>query len=155
LRLVTVCLFIIETIGDGKKVADEGWLGDCSILTPSELRWTKISQDAVISPGYWVTDRLIENNFTTSTVLPRNLAPGNYVIRHEIVALHSAYGDNGAQLYPQCLNLRVGGKGSVKPTSGVEGTKLYKRDDKGLIFDIYSKPTTYPFPGPEVWTGAN
>jgi cellulase len=129
--------------------------GDCSTLKPEELRWTKFDQDAIISPGYWVTDKLREDNYTTSTVLPAKLAPGNYVIRHEIIALHSAYGDNGAQLYPQCLNLKVGGSGTVKLTGGVEGTKLYRRDDKGLVFDIYSKPATYPFPGPEVWRGAD
>jgi cellulase len=51
--------------------------------------------------GTWVTDELIKNNFTSSTTIPRNLKAGNYVIRHEIIALHSAGNDNGAQFYPQ------------------------------------------------------
>jgi cellulase len=88
-------------------------------------------------------------------MLPANLAPGNYVIRHEIIALHSASNDNGAQLYPQCLNLKVGGNGSVKPTGGVAGTGLYKRDEKGIRFNVYTNPTSYPFPGPEVWRAAD
>lgn len=103
----------------------------------------------------WVTDALIKNNFTTSTVLPKNLAAGNYVIRHEIIALHGAQNDNGAQLYPQCLNLKVGGKGAVKPSGGVEGTKLYRRDEEGIRFNVYAGKTSYVFPGPGLWTVAN
>ncbi|KAH7384209.1 glycoside hydrolase [Phaeosphaeria sp. MPI-PUGE-AT-0046c] len=129
--------------------------GDCTTLTPSALRWTKFSQSAIISPGKWVTDALISNNFKTSTVLPAKLAPGNYVIRHEIIALHSGQNDNGAQLYMQCLNFKVGGSGTVAPTNGVQGTQLYKRDEAGIKFNVYTNPTTYPFPGPALWTAAN
>lgn len=129
--------------------------GDCSTLTSSSLRWSKISQAAIVTPGTWVTDTLIKNNFTTSTVIPAKLAPGNYVIRHEIIALHGGQNDNGAQLYPQCLNLKVGGSGSVKPTGGVAGTALYKKDEAGIKFNIYTNPTTYTFPGPALWTAAN
>ncbi|KAH9877926.1 hypothetical protein J1614_003143 [Plenodomus biglobosus] len=78
--------------------------GDCTTLTPDSLKWSKISQSSIVSPGTWVTDELIKNNFKVSTVIPANLAPGNYVIRHEIIALHGGQNDNGAQLYPQCLN---------------------------------------------------
>jgi cellulase len=132
-------------------------IGDCTTLSPTSLRWFKISQTAILttSPITWVTDALIAFNFTTSTVLPKNLAPGNYVIRHEIIALHGAQNDNGAQLYPQCLNLKVGGSGTVKPTGGVEGTKLYRRDEEGIRFNVYAGKTSYTFPGPAVWTGAD
>jgi cellulase len=121
--------------------------------------------------GTWVTDELIKNNFTSSTTIPRNLKAGNYVIRHEIIALHSAGNDNGAQFYPQvnriipkiytyiltvqCLNLKVTGSGSVAPPSGVAGTSLYKRTDPGVLFSLYNNPTSYSYPGPAVWTGAN
>jgi cellulase len=132
------------------------YLGDCTTLPPTSLRWSKISQSALLStPGKWATDALIANNFTSSTIIPAKLAPGNYVIRHEIIALHSASNDNGAQLYPQCLNLKVGGIGSVKPAGGVEGSALYRRDEKGIRFNVYTNPTSYPFPGPAVWTAAD
>jgi cellulase len=58
-------------------------------------------------------------------------------------------------LYPQCLNLKVGGIGSVKPAGGVEGSALYRRDEKGIRFNVYTNPTSYPFPGPAVWTAAD
>lgn len=47
---------------------------------------------------------MIKNGFKTSTKLPSKLAAGNYVIRHEIIALHSGSNVNGAQLYPQCTS---------------------------------------------------
>lgn len=44
----------------------------------------------------------IANNLTSTVAIPSDIAPGNYVIRHEIIALHSAGQENGAQSYPQC-----------------------------------------------------
>ncbi|KAL5378519.1 hypothetical protein DPSP01_009100 [Paraphaeosphaeria sporulosa] len=132
--------------------------GECTSLSPSSLKWSKISQAGLITPGgsgTWATDNLIKNSFTASTVVPKNLKAGNYVIRHEIIALHGASSDNGAQIYPQCLNLKVSGSGSVAPTSGVAGTSLYKRTDPGILFNLYTSPTSYTIPGPALWTAAN
>ncbi|KAJ8117295.1 hypothetical protein OPT61_g1474 [Boeremia exigua] len=131
--------------------------GDCTTLTPGALRWSKISQAALVNPSTatWVTDNLISSNFTSTTTIPRNLKAGNYVIRHEIIALHGAGSDNGAQLYPQCINLKVTGSGTVAPTGGVAGTSLYKRTDAGILFNLYNSPQSYPFPGPALWTAAN
>jgi len=55
----------------------------------------------------------------------------------------------------QCINLRVTGSGTVAPTGGVAGTSLYKRTDPGVVFNIYTSPATYPYPGPALWTAAN
>lgn len=88
-------------------------------------------------------------------MIPKNLKAGNYVLRHEIIALHGASSDNGAQLYPQCLNIKVSGSGSVAPAGGVAGTSLYKRTDPGILFNVYNNPTSYTIPGPALWTAAN
>ncbi|RYP63557.1 hypothetical protein DL771_009219 [Monosporascus sp. 5C6A] len=119
------------------------------------LRWNKISQGSIVSGTTWVTDNLIANNFTSSVAIPRNLKAGDYVIRHEIIALHGASNDNGAQAYPQCLNLRITSGGSVSPSGGVPGTSLYKRTDTGIMFNLYTSYTSYPYPGPALWTAAN
>ncbi|KAF2841750.1 lytic polysaccharide monooxygenase, partial [Patellaria atrata CBS 101060] len=129
--------------------------GECTSQSPGNLRWTKISQSGFISGNTWVTDELIKKNFTSSTILPRNLKAGNYVIRHEIIALHGGVNDDGAQAYPQCLNLRVAGSGSASPSGGVAGTSLYKRTDAGIRFNLYTSFSSYPYPGPAVWTGGN
>jgi hypothetical protein len=133
-------------------------IGECTTATASSLSWTKISQGGLISgsaTGTWVTDTMIANNFTSSTTIPSKLKAGNYVIRHEIIALHGAQSDNGAQNYPQCLNVKVGGSGTVAPPTGTAGTALYKRTDAGILFNLYTTFTSYPYPGPTVWTGAS
>jgi cellulase len=132
-------------------------LGECTTLTASALQWTKISQAGFVTPSTntWVTDTLIKNNFISTAVIPKNLKAGNYVVRHEIIALHGGNNDNGAQDYPQCLNFKIGGSGTVAPPAGVAGSSLYTRTDPGIKFNIYVGATTYPYPGPAVWTGAN
>ena len=99
-------------------------------------------------PGSWVTDDLIKNNISWATTIPSNLAPGNYVIRHEIIALHAAASVGGAQAYPQCVNFQIGGSGTTKLSGGVAATTFYKPTDPGIKFDLYSKFTSYTIPGP-------
>ncbi|KAF2179518.1 lytic polysaccharide monooxygenase [Zopfia rhizophila CBS 207.26] len=132
--------------------------GECTTQSSGNLRWTKISQGGLISgsaTGTWVTDTLIQNNFTSSTTIPRNLKAGNYVIRHEIIALHGAQNDDGAQNYPQCLNLKVSGSGTAVPSGGTPATSLYTRTDPGIKFNLYTSFSSYQIPGPAVWTGGN
>lgn len=82
---------------------------------------------------------------------------GNFVLRHEIIALHSAGQEDGAQNYPQCINIKVTGGGSAQPcNAGADcrkGTKLYTPKEKGILFNIYTTLTSYPIPGPKVWGG--
>jgi cellulase len=73
----------------------------------------------------WATDDLVKNNFSWDLTIP-NVAPGNYVIRHEIIALHAAGQVNGAQSYPQCVNFKVEGSGTTKLSGGVPATSFYK-----------------------------
>ena len=44
--------------------------------------------------------------------IPRDLKQGEYLIRHEIIALHIA---NRPQFYPECAHLSVMGEGSKMP----------------------------------------
>lgn len=125
------------------------------VATAGNLKWNKISQSSIVSGSTWVTDSLIANNFTASATVPKNLKAGDYVIRHEIIALHGGQSPNGAQNYPQCLNLRVSGSGSVSPSAGTVGTSLYKSTDPGIMFNLYIAYTSYPYPGPALWTAAN
>ncbi|KAI0130342.1 endoglucanase-4 [Xylariales sp. AK1849] len=127
--------------------------GECTRETSADLGFSKISEGGYDS-GTWATDTLIANNFTSSTVIPAGLAAGNYVIRHEIIALHSAGSDNGAQNYPQCLNVKVGGSGTVEAPVGTPAVSLYTRTDPGILFNLYGAFTEYPIPGPSLWTAA-
>ncbi|KAF2755606.1 hypothetical protein EJ05DRAFT_513096 [Pseudovirgaria hyperparasitica] len=130
--------------------------GNCSAVDKTSLNFFKISQGGVVdgstAPGTWASDELIANNNTWEVTIPTDIAPGNYVLRHEIIALHSAGQDNGAQNYPQCINLQVTGTGANNP-AGVAGTALYKSTDPGILFNLYSAPIEYTIPGPALISG--
>ena len=85
--------------------------------------------------------------------IPKSLAPGNYVLRHEIIALHEGYEEGATQFYPQCVNLEITGDGTETP-EGVVGIELYKSDDPGILYNIWNDETrpTYTIPGPPLWT---
>ncbi|KAK4208045.1 endo-1,4-beta-glucanase [Rhypophila decipiens] len=159
----------------------------CASVDKTALTWTKIdnSSPGFLNetggvPGKWASDHLIASNNSWLVGIPHNLAPGPYVLRHEIIALHYANKKDGAQNYPNCVNLFVeppagkvvnvvanGGRGPVltrttlapvmtgpavvlAPGEGVKATKLYKSDDPGVSLDIYRTLTGYEIPGPTV-----
>lgn len=132
--------------------------GDCSEVDKTSLEFFKIDQKGLIDdsdvPGTWATDNLISNNNSYTITIPSDIAAGNYVLRHEIIALHSAGNEDGAQSYPQCLNLKVTGGGSASP-SGTLGTKLYNEDDPGILVNIYQQLDSYDIPGPALYSGAS
>jgi hypothetical protein len=109
--------------------------------------------DDTTVPGTWASDQLIANNNSWVVTIPTDIAPGNYVLRHEIIALHSAGQVNGAQNYPQCVNLQVTGSGTATP-SGVLGTALYSETDPGIEINIYTSLSTYKVPGPTLYSNA-
>lgn len=129
--------------------------GDFATIEPASLKWVKIDEAGLVSgsnPGVWATDDLISDNITWVSTIPESLAPGNYVLRHEIIALHSAGNADGAQAYPQCINLEVTGSGSTTPSDGVAATTFYTPEDPGILFNIYEAFTEYIIPGPALWS---
>jgi hypothetical protein len=90
-----------------------------------------------------------------SVRIPANIAPGNYLIRHDIIALHLATSLNGAEFYPGCAQLRVGGNGNGVPAARdlVRIPGAYSDNDPG-IFDpsVFDSNAPYIFPGPAVAT---
>ncbi|TVY82836.1 Endoglucanase-4, partial [Lachnellula suecica] len=131
--------------------------GPCETVDKTTLKWFKIDAvgliDKSITDGLWATDQLIANNNTWTVTIPPTIAPGNYVLRHEIIALHSAGSANGAQDYPQCVNLAITSPGTDKP-AGVLATTFYTPTDPGILFDLYGSFTSYTIPGPALYTGA-
>jgi hypothetical protein len=134
--------------------------GDCSSVDKTALRFFKIDGVGMTStegqPPRFASDDMISNDNTWTVKIPSDIAPGNYVLRHETIALHEGNRDGGSQPYPQCINLQVTGSGTANPP-GVAGTELYKQSDAGILFNIYKRFTStseYPVPGPPVYNGA-
>lgn len=84
--------------------------GPCETVDKTTLKWFKIDGVGLIDPtkitnGYWGSDVMIANNNSWTVVIPPTIAKGNYVLRHETIALHAAGQSNGAQNYAFCFNL--------------------------------------------------
>ncbi|KAK3307799.1 glycoside hydrolase family 61 protein [Chaetomium strumarium] len=124
--------------------------GDCTKADKNSLRWVKIHEaDIDLATQKWASQDLIDRGGVWSVTVPRSIAPGDYVFRHEIIALHGAGSLNGAQNYPQCFNIRITGAGTKSP-SGVLGTQLYKNTDPGIYFNPYTTIKNYTIPGPSM-----
>ncbi|KAI1751624.1 glycosyl hydrolase family 61-domain-containing protein [Xylaria castorea] len=132
--------------------------GPCDSVDKLALEFFKIDEAGILdsssAPGTWASDVLIENNNTWLVQIPENLKAGNYVLRHETIALHSAGQANGAQNYPQCFNLEVTGSGSDVP-AGVKATELYTPTDPGIEVNIYISGLDYQIPGPALISGVS
>ena len=79
---------------------------------------------------------------THSFTIPSDIKPGTYVVRTELLALHTNSPSfvmtplGGPEFYLGCFNVEVIGSGTATP----EGTTFpgaYKRGDKGLSFAPY------------------
>ena len=130
--------------------------GDCATADKQKLKWFKIAETGQIAlgpgggtAGRWADDILRETNGSWSVAIPSFVKAGNYVLRNEIIALHSAYDVGAAQLYPQCANIQIIGDGDITP-EGVVGTALYSATDPGLHYNIYNDESmpVYQIPGP-------
>jgi len=127
--------------------------GDCKSVDKKTLEFVKIDESGInFSTQEWASGVLIANNNSWTTTVPKTLAPGHYVFRHEIIACHGATSLDGAQNYPFCLNIDVTGSGTANPT-GTLGVNLYKETDPGIYFNPYVTLTNYTIPGPALWTG--
>ena len=74
------------------------------------------------------------NGQAANVTLPSNIAPGNYIVRHEIIALHLANEMGGAEFYPSCSQLNISGTGTGAPTPDelVSFPGAYSDDDPGI-----------------------
>jgi hypothetical protein len=133
--------------------------GDCTTVDKTTLKFFKIDEGGLIDdttvPGTWASDKMIANNNTWTITIPSDIAAGGYVLRHEIIALHGAESADGAQNYPQCINLDVTGSGTAAP-EGTLGEALYTPTDPGILVNIYASMASYTIPGPALYgaTGA-
>lgn len=112
------------------KMDEAGWLGD-----------------------QWACENLIENNNTWTVTIPHDTAPGYYLLRYELLALHSARNLYKAQFDSSCTNLKISGSGKARP-KGVKFSGAYKNPDPGIQYNLWSRDYNseeYVIPGPPVY----
>ncbi|KAH9875613.1 hypothetical protein IAQ61_003077 [Plenodomus lingam] len=128
-------------------------------MAPAESKgegavWTKIWEEG-LTDGQWAVEKFIQNKGLITVDIP-NLKAGDYWIRSEIIGLHEAGSEGGAQFYNGCGQIKVTGSGSVSlPATGADMTKTYSPTHPGVLFNLYNNPTSYEIPGPKVWDGAS
>ncbi|KAF7312866.1 hypothetical protein MKEN_00970900 [Mycena kentingensis (nom. inval.)] len=125
--------------------------GDCTTFDASKAKWFKIQEQGKDDSGKWYQARL-DDGEAASVTIPSSLKAGNYLLRHEIVALHTAMTEGNAEFYPGCVQLSVTGSGSSTPSSDelVSLPGAYKSTDPGILIDVYNMAGSYKFPGPAV-----
>ncbi len=109
----------------------------CDQFDSSTAKWFKIDQLGRKTTGDkpWVQADLMTGT-PANVTLPANLAPGGYILRHEIIALHLAETVGGAEFYPSCSQINVGGSGTGTPTDDelVSLPGAYSDTDPGIFY---------------------
>ncbi|KAF8911200.1 glycosyl hydrolase family 61-domain-containing protein [Mucidula mucida] len=107
---------------------------DATSAVGADVGWFKVSEMGLDNCGHY--------GFT----IPSDIAPGDYLIRAEVIALHSASGANGAQFYPSCYQVN---RNCDPDTVSLPGA--YDASDPGILINIYIQLDTYTVPGPTLY----
>ncbi|KAG8723965.1 Esterase/lipase/thioesterase [Ceratobasidium sp. 395] len=120
--------------------------GDCDSFDGSGASWFKVSSEGLIDAN---KQAHIQDGNSWTQKVPANIKAGNYLMRLELLALHSA---GSPQFYPSCTQLKVTGGGNGVPEKNelVSIPGVYKRDDKAIFGDIWNQPKSWPQVGPKV-----
>ncbi|KAF9000169.1 hypothetical protein BDZ89DRAFT_999437 [Hymenopellis radicata] len=127
---------------------------NCPTFDTTNAPWFKIDQQGFdTAEGKWISRKIMDGR-SVDVPIPANLKAGQYIVRHEIIALHIASELNGAEFYPSCTQLTVTGNGTGVPAEGesVKFPGAYNASDPGILCHAYD-PTSqrnYTFPGPDV-----
>ncbi|GKT52694.1 cellulose-growth-specific protein [Colletotrichum tofieldiae] len=107
---------------------------DCTTWQPgTDAVWFKIQEEGRegTTNNWGATPLMKAGNSGVKYTIPECIAPGQYLVRHEIIALHAAYAYPGAQFYPGCHQIEVTGSGSTSPSDLVAFPGAYKGTDAG------------------------
>ncbi|KFY34386.1 hypothetical protein V494_06815 [Pseudogymnoascus sp. VKM F-4513 (FW-928)] len=123
---------------------------DCGHFTGNEGDvWFKIDEAAYGTS--WATQTLFDQDNKWYSKVPECLAPGEYLVRHEIIALSGCASENKCQFYPSCAQVKVEGDGTVVPSTDLisfPGGYTFAN----VKWDSNTQaPADYVLPGPPVF----
>ncbi|KAJ7185479.1 glycoside hydrolase family 61 protein [Mycena filopes] len=128
--------------------------GNVSTFAGDGAVWFKVYQISAVTNGGTSITFPAQNLPSVSFTIPKSLPTGQYLVRMEALALHSAATFQGAQWYISCGQISVTGGGSGNPQPLVAIPGVYTGKEPGILLNIYYPiPTSYQQPGPAVWTG--
>ncbi|KAK4149825.1 glyoside hydrolase [Chaetomidium leptoderma] len=115
--------------------------------------WAKKAGGSVGDDDEWGTRDLSACCGRMSVKIPTDIASGDYLLRAEALALHTAGQANGAQFYVSCYQISVdGGAGTASPAT-VKFPGAYSANDPGIKINIHAAVSSYIAPGPAVYAG--
>ncbi|KAK3174286.1 hypothetical protein OEA41_001530 [Lepraria neglecta] len=159
----------VSTVSGGVSI-DPNHKGPCAIymkkVTDSSASnnaagdgWFKIMEDGYDSvAGKWCTEKLIPNDGHLSATVPSDLAPGYYLVRPELLALHQAdKTPPDPQFYVGCAQIFLNSSGSATPPNTVAIPGYVNMSTSAMTYDIWTVPLKLPFPdfGPPLYTGSS
>jgi hypothetical protein len=130
--------------------------GPCAQADVAKAKFFKIHEVGQKQDGSWFQLDLFNNDdATVDMTLPNNLPAGEYLIRHEIIALHLGGDVGGAEFYPSCSQIRLSAPKNPStaslPTDTVTFPGGYSDNDPGILVNVFAGDFKYTnFPGPAV-----
>ena len=113
--------------------------GTADTCNQSNLKFFKVDQLG-LKPGQtnvWYHNDLKEGKALSGTI-PAGIESGDYLLRIEVMALHNAMNQGGAETSVSCTQLHVTGGGSAVPAASdlVTFPGAYKATDPGILVDV-------------------
>ncbi|KAK8134335.1 carbohydrate-binding module family 1 protein [Apiospora sp. TS-2023a] len=133
-----------------------GPVDDASQATGIGAGWIKIDELDYVD-GKWANEIMEADDMTHTFKLPTGLASGEYLLRSEMLALHAAQTEGGAQFYIGCAQLKITGTGSTNCSPKITLPGAYKATDSNIyIPNFYNgfNAASYKAPGGAVATCA-
>ncbi|KAL0069303.1 hypothetical protein AAF712_003668 [Marasmius tenuissimus] len=129
----------------------------CNQIDNTNAKWFKIQQVGRKGKGQEWAQADLMNGAVADVKIPSTLAPGNYLIRHEIIGLHLAQEQGGAEFYPGCAQLKIGGNQNGRPNDNelVSFPGAYSDNDSGIKVNAFDANADYDFPGPQIASFVN
>jgi len=144
--------------------------GDCSKFDATNADWVKLAQfgldtsssisddlknrmaakpEPYYGKGLWASAKMIQEYSTWKVKIPAQLKPGQYIVRNEVVAMHSP---KAPQHYIACVQINVKGSGTTSLPAGVKSNQLYNSNSILATYDVYANPGSFQLPSnPPVW----
>ena len=103
----------------------------------------------------WCTEQLSPNNGHLAAKVPQDLAPGYYLLRPELLALHQAdKNPPDPQFYVGCAQIFLLSDGSSKPKNTVPIPGYVDLKTPAMTYNVWKVPLQLPFPdfGPPLYS---
>ncbi|KAF4810675.1 Endoglucanase-7 [Colletotrichum tropicale] len=126
---------------------------DCSNVDKTALEFVKIDEAGInFDTQEWAARAMVNNNNTWVTTVPKSLAAGSYVFRHETIAVHGSFRKAAPRTILNASTLR-------SPAPAQQSPKAFERKSCTLplipayvLFNPYKTPIqNYTIPGPALF----